>query len=305
MAGAQVKIGRVNLKNPVMTASGTFGHGEEFADFYDINELGAIVTKTITPLPRPGNPPPRVAETACGMINAVGLQNAGLEDFLKNKAPKLRKLKTAVFVSVSAGNPAEFADIASAVEQSGCADAIELNLSCPNVLHGAVRRMVSQDASAVKATVGAVAKKCGLPLVAKLSPNVTDITETALAAQNSGASAVCLINTLPAMAVDLRSRRPKLANITGGLSGPAIKPVALKLVWEAARVLEIPVVACGGIMNVTDALEFILCGATAVEVGTANLINPLAALEIKRGIEAYIKENKLDSLEELRGKLQL
>ena len=305
MAIGEVIIGGVKLKNPVLTASGTFGHGEEFADFYDINLLGGIVTKTITLLARPGNPPPRVAETASGMINAVGLQNAGLEDFLVNKAPKLRKLKTAVMVSISAGSPAEFAAMAQAVEKSGCADALELNLSCPNVLHGAVRRMVSQDAGAVKATVGAVAKKCGLALVAKLSPNVTDISEIALAAQNSGAAAVCLINTLPAMAVDLRTRRPKLGNITGGLSGPAIKPVALKLVWETARVLDVPVVACGGIMTAQDALEFILCGATAVEVGTANLINPLAALEVVRGIDAYMKANKLNSLDGLRGKLQL
>ncbi|MDD2772219.1 MAG: dihydroorotate dehydrogenase [Elusimicrobiales bacterium] len=303
MVQLEISIGGLRLKNPVMTASGTFGHGTEFAELYDINRLGAVVTKTITPLPRAGNPPPRMAETPSGMLNAVGLQNGGLEEFLKNKAPFLRRLKTAVVVSISAGGPAEFADMALAVETSGCADALELNLSCPNVLHGAVKNMISQDCGAIEAVVSAVRKKCGLAAIAKLSPNVTDITKTALAAQNAGADAVCLINTLPAMSVDLKTRKPRLANITGGLSGPAIKPVALKLVWDAVRALDIPVIACGGITTAEDALEFILCGATAVEVGTANLTNPFAAPEILSGMERWLRENKIASLDELRGKL--
>ncbi|MFA5161825.1 MAG: dihydroorotate dehydrogenase [Elusimicrobiales bacterium] len=304
MAQLQVDIGGLRLKNPVMTASGTFGCGLEFAEFYDINRLGAVVTKTITPLPRAGNPPPRVAETASGMLNSVGLQNGGLADFIANKAPALKRLKTAVAVSISAASPAEFADMARAVAGSGCADALELNLSCPNVLHGNVRRMVSQDAAATRRTVAAVAKICPLPLIAKLSPNVTDITEIALAAQSGGAAAVCVANTIPAMAVDLRSRRPRLANVCGGLSGPAIKPVALKLVWDVARAVEIPVVACGGIMTAEDALEFILCGAAAVEVGTANLVNPRAALDIAQGIAQWMDANKIAALAEIRGKLE-
>jgi len=188
-------------------------------------------------------------------------------------------------------------------EACGCADALELNLSCPNVLHGAVRRMVSQDAAATKETVSSVAKKCSLPLIAKLSPNVTDITEIALAAQKGGAAAVCVANTIPAMAVDLKTRKPKLANITGGLSGPAIKPIALKLVWETARVVEIPVIACGGIMTARDALEFILCGASAFETGTANLVNPAAALEILEGVEKWLDAGKIASPDEIRGKI--
>ena len=279
-----VEIGRLKLVNPVMAASGTFGCGEEYGKFFDINKLGAIVTKTITLKARAGNPPPRIVETASGMLNSIGLENKGVNDFLKEKAPFLKKLKTKVVVSIAGETERELKELAERVSASGAADAIELNLSCPNIKG---RGIIAQDARAVAALTKAAKRAAKLPLMAKLSPNVTDIREIAKAAEGAGADAVCLVNTFPAMAVDINQRRPILGNTTGGLSGPAIKPIALKMVWDAHSAVKIPIVGIGGIMTAEDAIEFILCGATAIQVGTANFVNPRITLDIIAGIKRY------------------
>ncbi|MBU4304691.1 MAG: dihydroorotate dehydrogenase [Candidatus Omnitrophica bacterium] len=300
----RVNLGRLKLKNPVTTASGTFGYGKEFEDIVALDKLGAVITKTITRLRRPGNPPPRLTETAAGILNAIGLQNEGLDDFIKNKLPQLKAVKTKLIVSVSATDEDDFVYCVQRLEEAGV-EAVELNLSCPNIKYStgvnAGKKMFAQDAQAASALVAGIRKHVKLVLITKLSPNVTDITQIARAVEDAGTDAVSLINTFSAMAIDIKTMRPKLANITGGLSGPAIKPVAVRMVYEVARAVKVPVLGMGGIMNAEDALEFILAGATAVSVGTANFVNPRACPDIINGLVSYCKNKKISSIKDIIG----
>ena len=281
MVNLKIKIGKLTLKNPVMVASGTFG--EEYGEVIDINSLGAYVAKTITLESRLGNPAPRLAETASGMLNSIGLENKGFEYFAKEKAPFLEKLKTAVVISIAGNTATEFKELARRVSKLKCADAIEVNLSCPNVKHGSREGLIAQDADATFEVIKAVKKATKLTVIAKLTPNVTDIVKIALAAERAGADAILVANTFLGMAVDVQAKRPKLGNTIGGLSGPAIKPMALKMVWDTYKKIKVPVIGCGGIMDYKDALEFILCGAKAVQVGTANFVDPTAMINIING----------------------
>ena len=297
-----VKIGKLKLKNPVMVASGTFG--DEYAELTDIGSLGAIVAKTITLKPRIGNPPPRVVETASGMLNAIGLENKGLEYFIKEKLPALSRYKVPVIASISGDNAKEFAVLAKELTATKKIGAIELNLSCPNISrHSSGTGIIAQDAKAVYSVVKAVRKATGLTIIAKLSPNITDIKVIARAAESAGANAISLVNTFLGMAVDTETKKPILGNITGGLSGPAIKPLALKMVWETYNAVKIPIIGMGGITNYKDAIEFMLCGAAAVQVGTANFINPNTAVEVVSGIKGYLIKNKIKNIKELTGSL--
>lgn len=296
----------IKMKNPVMVASGTFGYGEEYKELIDLDKLGAIVTKTITLKPRMGNPPPRIVETAAGMLNAVGLQNVGLNVFLKEKLPGLKKItSTPVIVSVGGESIFEYVKIVEELNKIGTIAGIELNISCPNVrfqkkntkLKG--RKIFSQDEKVTYKLVSKVRKATKLPLIVKLSPNVTDITLIARAAEKAGADVLSLINTPLGMAVDVTTRKPELANITGGLSGPAIKPIALRMVWEVTNTVKLPVIAMGGIMNAADAIEFFIIKASAVAVGAGNFINPQTPLKIVEGIADYLKKNKIKCLKDL------
>ncbi|MCL2888563.1 MAG: dihydroorotate dehydrogenase [Elusimicrobia bacterium] len=301
----KIKIAGLVFKNPVMSASGTFGSGAEFAEFFDLSLMGAVVCKTVTLNPRAGNKPPRVADVSAGMLNSIGLENKGVEYFINTALPFLRKFDTKVVASAAGNNVDEYIETVKLLAAQPEVHAIEVNMSCPNVTHGVNRGLFSQNPDAVKEIMSAVRKETKKPLFAKVSPQVADITVIASAARDAGADALSLINTIPAMGVDLKTRRPLLGNVTGGLSGPAVKPVALKLVWDVFKTVKIPLIAMGGIMNATDALEFILCGATAVQVGTANFVNPQACAEIAAGIEKYFEEHKLQSIEDLRGKLKV
>lgn len=280
-----VKIGRLNLKNPVMTASGTFGYGEEYEQFFDINKLGAIITKTITLKPRAGNPPPRIWETPSGLINSIGLQNDGVDDFIKNKIPHLRKIRTVIIASIAGEGASEYAELAKRISRAGVVSGIELNLSCPNIK--GKKTLISQNEEATYGVVAAVRRATKLAVIAKLTPNVTDITSIAKSAEDAGADAVSLINTFPAMAFDVERKVPRLGAVTGGLSGPAIRPIAIKMAYDTAKVVKIPVIGIGGIMTSDDAIEFLLAGAKAVQIGTANFINPKAALEVIDGIKKF------------------
>ena len=298
----ETKIGRVRLKNPVIAASGTFG--TEYGELVDINKLGAYIAKTITLNARIGNPPPRVCETPSGMLNSIGLENGGLDDFIKNKIPGLKRLKIPLIVSIAGDDAGEFKELARAMSKVKEIAALEINLSCPNVKHGRRDLSLAQDEEATYEIIEAVRKSTALTVIAKLSPNVTDIKRIAKAAERAGADAVSLINTLVGMAVDINTKRPVLGNVTGGLSGPAIKPIALRMVREAYNSIKIPVVGIGGIMNHKDAVEFILCGASAVQVGTANFVNPIASTEIIDGIKSYMVKNNIKEIEELIGALK-
>lgn len=305
-----INLGRLKLKNPVTVASGTFGYGEEFKDLVKLKNLGAIFTKTITKEPRIGNATPRLAETSSGMLNAIGLQNEGLDNFLKVKLPKLKKIGTKIIVSVSANSREEFIYCVKRLEDSGV-EAIELNLSCPNIKYAklaktnrAKARIFAQDAGDTHTLVNAVTKKTNVSLIAKLSPNVTDITEIACAAEKAGADAISMVNTFSAMAIDIDTGMPKLANISGGLSGPAIKPIAVKMVYDVFNAVRIPIVGMGGIMNADDAIEFMIAGATAISVGTANFVNPVVSMEVIEGIKNYCKKKKLKKMNELIGKVK-
>jgi dihydroorotate dehydrogenase (NAD+) catalytic subunit len=296
-----VEIGKLKLKNPVMTASGTFGYGEEYSGFLDIGRLGAVVVKGLSLHPKEGNPPPRIVETPAGMLNAIGLQNIGIEAFISEKLPFLKKFNTTVIVNFFGDSIEEYVEAAERLSSVEGIHALEMNISCPNRQAG--WSLFGTDPGMTRDVVSAVRKATDLTLIVKLSPNVTDIANMAKTAEDAGADALSLINTLTGMAVDLGTKRPRLANITGGLSGPAIKPVALRMVWECYRKVRIPTIGMGGIVTAEDALEFILCGASAVAVGTGNFINPRSTMDILEGIRSYLSSNNEKSVEGLTGAL--
>ncbi len=303
MSELSTHIGPLRLDNPVLTASGTFGYAEEFADFYDLNRLGGVVTKTVTLEPRPGNKPPRICETPAGMINSIGLPNAGVEQFIAQKWPFLQQLKTAVIVNVAGKTPDDFVRAVEKLDVLQGIAAYELNYSCPNVKEGGLSfSSNARVAEQVTTMVRAVTRR---PLITKLTPNVTSISEIGRACEGAGADAVSAINTLVGMAIDIHTRKPRIASITGGLSGPAIRPVALAKVYELVKALKIPVIGIGGIMTAEDALEFILAGAAAVQIGTANFMNPLAALQVVEGLQRYCEEEKISRLMDLCGAVQV
>jgi len=299
----QVTIGGMTIKNPVMTASGTFGYGLEYAPLVNLNKLGAIVVKGTSLRPRPGNTPPRIAETPCGMLNAIGLENIGLNRFAAEVLPQLRKYQTSVVVNVLGESIEEYVEIATRLNELEGVSAIEVNISCPNVKKGGI--LFGTDPKMAHEVTSAVRRHTRLPVIIKLSPNVTDITVMARAVEEGGADGVSLINTLLGMAIDVRTRRPKLGNILGGLSGPAIKPVALRMVWQAAKTVKIPVIGIGGISCTEDALEFLLAGATAVQVGTANFVDPETSERIIDGISEYLREGRNQTVHEIIGAVSL
>lgn len=294
-----VEIGKIKLKNPVMTASGTFGYGEEYAGFIDINELGALVVKGLSLLPKEGNPPPRIVETAAGMLNAIGLQNIGIDKFLKEKLPYLRQFNTPVIVNFFGDSVEEYVKAAERLSSADGIHGLEMNISCPNKEAG--WSVFGTDPEVTCRVVSAVRKATDLTLIVKLSPNVTDIALMAKTAEDAGADAVSLINTLTGMAIDIKTRKPKLANIRGGLSGPAVKPVAVRMVWECYKKIGIPIIGMGGIISADDAIEFMLAGASAVAIGTGNFINPGVTMEVLSGIKSFMSTEKLNSLKELTG----
>ena len=301
MADLNVNIGGLKLKNPVMTASGTFGYGEEFADFIDLSRLGGIIVKGTTLHHREGNPYPRMAETPSGMLNAVGLQNKGVDYFIEHIYPRIKDVDTNFLVNVSGSSIDDYVDTAEKISALDRIPGIELNISCPNVKEGGMAFGTSCKSAAE--VVRAVRKAYSKTLIVKLSPNVTDITEIARAVEAEGADAVSLINTLLGMAIDANRRRPILSTITGGLSGACVKPIALRMVWQTYHAVKIPIVGLGGIMNATDAIEFILAGASAIEIGTANFIDPQISVKIVDGIAEYLEKNNISSIQDLIGGL--
>ena len=298
----QVHVAGIRMKNPVMTASGTFGYGSEYADFVDVNQLGAVVVKGITSVPWVGNPMPRIYETPSGMLNAIGLQNVGVDSFIDKKLPYLRGFDIPVIVNICGKLEDEYVEVTEKLDAADGVAAIELNISCPNLHCGGMSFGV--DPKLTEALVKRVRDATKLPLLVKLSPNVTDITVIAKAAEDAGADGLSVINTLLGMAIDVKTRRPQLANITGGLSGPAIKPVALRMVWQVYNAVNIPIVGMGGIMTGDDAVEFFIAGASAVAIGTANFVNPRAPLDVVDGIRKYLEKYGIDSVKELVGSLQ-
>lgn len=295
----EVKIKDMVLKNPVMTASGTFGYGEEFADFMNLEDLGGIIVKGTTETHREGNPYPRMAETPSGMINAVGLQNKGVDVFCNSVYDRIKDIDTNIIVNVSGSSIEEYVEVAQKINSLDKIPAIELNISCPNVKKGGMGFGTNPEMAAQ--VVGEVRKVYNKTLIVKLTPNVTNIVEIAKAAEGAGADSLSMINTVLAMAVDAEKRKPLLSTITGGLSGPAIKPIALRCVWQVAKQTKIPIIGLGGIMNAQDAIEFILVGATAIQIGTANFVNPAISVEIVNGIKEYLDRHNIKSLEEIRG----
>lgn len=294
--------GELHLRNPVLMASGTFGHGAEYAHLIDLNRIGGIVTKTITRYPRAGNPPPRTVETPSGMLNSIGLTNPGLNEFIRKKVPSLANLPTVRVVSIAGTSNDEFAEMARPFNDLPEVDALELNISSPNMKDGGMLFGCKERAAHdVTAAVKSVSR---LPIIVKLTPNVTDISDVAAAVEEGGADGIALINTLLGMAIDIDSKRPLLANITGGLSGPAIKPIALALTWKVANRVSVPVIGMGGIAKVEDAVEFLIVGASAVQVGTTTFINPWAALEIVDGITEYCQTQNITKLSDLVGSLE-
>lgn len=298
-----VDIGGLALKNPVMTASGTFGYGEEYSDYLDLNRLGAIIVKGLSLKSREGNPPPRIVETASGMLNAVGLQNVGVRTFIDEKLPWLRRIDSAVVANIFGETIEDYANVAEILNDAEGVDAVEVNISCPNVKRGGIA--FGSDPVLAGEVTSAVKNVSRLPVIVKLTPNVADITEIARATEAAGADALSLINTITGMSVDIEKRVPHLENVTGGLSGPAIKPVALRMVWEVVNAVSIPVIGVGGIMNARDALEFLIVGAKAVQVGTANFINPGIATDIIDDIRKYMSEKGINDINDLIGTLKV
>jgi dihydroorotate dehydrogenase (NAD+) catalytic subunit len=297
-----VEFAGIRLKNPVLTASGTFGYGEEYAEFVDLNKLGGIIVKGISIKPMKGNRPPRIWETPSGMLNAIGLENPGVDVFLANKLPYLRKFDTAVIVNIFGYSLEDYVSVAERLDGVHGIDGLEVNISCPNVKEGGM--MFGTNVRATYELLSAVRNAVKLPVIAKLSPNVADITEFAKAARDAGCDGLSLINTLLGMAIDVRCRRPRIANCTGGLSGPAIRPVAVRMVWQAARAVSLPIIGMGGIASGDDALEFILAGASAIAVGTANFVNPRATVDVLSGIEKFLTEQGQEKLSSLIGKVE-
>jgi len=298
-----VSIGSIRLRNPVMTASGTFGYAKEFEPYVNLHSLGAVVVKGISLLPRAGNPPPRIVETSCGMLNAIGLENVGVKRFLTEKMKSLRHSNVPVFVNILGDTVDEYREIATRLSGVPGIAGIEVNISCPNVKKGGVAFGTVPEMAA--AVTKAVKEESTVPVVVKLSPNVSDISIIAKAVEEAGADAVSLINTLIGMAIDHKIRRPQIANVIGGLSGPAIKPVALRMVYQVAQTVSIPVIGIGGIESYEDVLEFMLAGATAVQIGTANFINPRASEDAVEGLARYVQEQKIGSIREIIGGLIL
>jgi len=297
-----VEIAGIKLRNPVMTASGTFGYGQEFADYLDLEKIGAFVTKGLSLKPKAGNPTPRIVETPGGMLNAIGLQNVGIDAFIRDKVPYLRTINTPAIANLYGNSLEEYGELAARIDGIPEVAGVEVNISCPNVKQGGI--VFGTDPMAAAEVVGLVRRHTTKSLIVKLSPNVTDVVVMAKSCVDAGAEALSLINTLTGMAIDLATRRPILANVTGGLSGPAIKPVALRMVWQVSKAVNVPVIGIGGIMTATDALEFILAGATAVQVGTANFLDPAAAQTIALGMEAWLVDNGVADIRDLIGALR-
>ncbi|MDR2841262.1 MAG: dihydroorotate dehydrogenase [Paludibacter sp.] len=302
MANLKIKIGNLQLKNPVMTASGTFGYGTEFSDFIDISRLGAIIVKGTTLNSRQGNPYPRMAETPSGMLNAVGLQNKGVDYFIKQIYPTIKDIDTNIIVNVSGSCVDDYVATAERVNSLSNIPAIELNISCPNVKQGGMA--FGTSCKSAQTVISAVRKVYDKTLIVKLSPNVTDIAEIARAAEDAGADSISLINTLLGMAINSETRRPILSTITGGLSGAAVKPIALRMVWQVAKAVNIPVIGLGGIMNAADAIEFFLAGASAIQVGTANFVDPTITCQIIDGINDYLERHGYSSISEIISALE-
>ncbi|NCP78194.1 MAG: dihydroorotate dehydrogenase [Desulfuromonadales bacterium] len=298
-----VEIAGLKLRNPVMPASGTFGYGEEFAPYLDLNRLGAIVTKGLSLHPKAGNPTPRIAETVSGMLNAIGLQNVGIDAFIRDKMPFLRQYDTPVIANFFGNTRDEYAEVAARLDDVEGVAALEMNISCPNVKQGGI--VFGTDPLAASAVIRAVRSRTRKPLIVKLTPNVTDIRVTARAAEEAGADVISLINTLTGMAVDVRTRRPRIANVVGGLSGPGIRPVAVRMTHQVVQTVKIPVIGIGGIMRAEDALEFLIVGARAVQVGTANFVDPNAMQTILDGLENFCREQGLTDINQLIGSLEV
>ena len=302
MADLSTNIAGLQMKNPVMTASGTFGYGVEFADFVNLEDIGGIIVKGTTLNPREGNDYPRMVETASGMLNCVGLQNKGVDYFCKNIYPQIKDIKTNMIVNVSGSCPEDYVECAARINELDNIPAIELNISCPNVRQGGMAFGVTTDGAA--SVVRAVREAYKKTLIVKLSPNVTSITDIALAVQDAGADAVSLINTLMGMVIDIEKRKPVLSIATGGMSGPAVKPVAVRCVWQVAKAVNIPVVGLGGIMNAHDAIEFLLAGASAIEIGTANFVDPAITVKVANGISEWLDNHGCKSVKEIIGQLE-
>jgi dihydroorotate dehydrogenase (NAD+) catalytic subunit len=294
-----VKIGKMVLKNPVIVSSGTFGFGEEFKDFFDLNHLGAIIPKGISLKPMKGNPPPRIFETEGGILNSIGLQNPGFQEFTKNKLPYYKDLRTHLIINFFGNTQKEYIELARRFDSVPGISGLEMNISCPNIKRGGI--VFGTDAQMAYHLVRAVRKATTLTLIVKLSPNVTDIALMAKSVEEGGADGVSLVNTFRAMAVNIHTRKPELGNIIGGLSGPAIKPIAVRMVWEVSQAVHIPIIGMGGIMNAEDAIEFILVGASAIQIGTANLINPRTGAEVIDGMKKYLAQNKINRIQKLIG----
>jgi len=294
-----VSLGRLKLKNPIMTASGTFGYGEEYADYIDLNKLGAIVVKGLSLKPRLGNPPPRIMETAGGMLNAIGLQNIGVDAFIEERLPFLQKFDVKIIANIYGESYDEYKKVAKKLSAAKGVHALEINISCPNVKKGGLSFGAEPKIAAI--VTRKVKEETDLPVIVKLTPNVTDIAAVAEAVEKAGADAISLINTITGMAVDLKTRTSHLKNITGGLSGPAIKPIALRMVWQVLQRVSVPVIGIGGIMTAEDALEFLILGAKAVQIGTANFINPHATIDILEGIRSYLQSNQIKDVKQILG----
>ncbi|MCG6980442.1 MAG: dihydroorotate dehydrogenase [Deltaproteobacteria bacterium] len=298
-----VELGPLRLKNPVMVASGTFGYGQEYAALVPLENLGGVVVKGISLEPRSGNPPPRIWETCGGMLNSIGLQNVGLQTFLREKLPHLRPLQVPVIVNLFGNTVEEYGELAAGLDGHEGIDALEINISCPNVKAGGMA--FGSDPKMVFQVVSAVRSRTNLPVITKLTPNVTDITLPAKAAEDAGTDILSLINTVAGMAVDPQTRRPRLGNVVGGLSGPAIKPIALRMVWQVIQASNLPVIGLGGIVSVEDALEFLIIGAKAIQVGTANFVNPQVTLDIISGLEDYLRQQGLRDINQIIGTLEV